>query len=212
MICKIRSVRFAALCLLVLFLFTACGKRAPQAVQPDEPKKPTIRLIAVLPVDNRSSDPMAARILRDRILEEIYFRGYPKIPIAVVDDRLSRNLKDAARLAPKIVGDLLGTDAVMYTTLLEWKTSFFYVYARTTVAAQFELRNARTGETIWKASHKVDKRNYDVTRERLEMESLSAYEPAIHEILDKAMNTFPEGPDFLGRPPSKGGCCLWNWF
>jgi hypothetical protein len=190
----------------------ACGKKAPQTVQPEVQKKPVIRLIAVLPVDNRSSDSMAARLLRDRILEEIYFKGYPKIPLSVVDDKLSRNSKDAPRLAPKIVGDLLEVDAVMYSTLSEWKTSFFYFYARTTVAAQFELRNAKTGETIWKASHKVDKRNYDVTRERLEMESLAAYEPAIHEVVDTAMNSFPEGPDFLGRPPAKGGCCLWNWF
>ncbi len=209
---NIKSVRHTFLCLLVLCLFFGCGKKTPQAVRPEAAPKPVIRLVAVLPVDNRSADPQAARVLRERVLKEIYFKGYPKIPLAVVDEKIAKNVKDAARISPKIIGDMLGVDAVMYCTLLEWKTSFFYVYARTSVSARFELRSAKTGETLWKAERRAGKRNYDITRERVEMESLQAYEPAIDEVVSNAMKTFPDGPDFLGSPPSKGGCCLWNWF
>jgi hypothetical protein len=206
------GIRDLFLCLLILCLISGCGKKVSQAAPAEAVKKPVIRLIAVLPVDNRSADPLAARVLRERVLQEIYHRGYPKVPLAVVDEKLSKNYKDAARIAPRIAGDLMGVDAVMYCTLLDWRTSFFYVYARTSVSARFELRSAKTGETLWKAGHEVGKRNYDITRERLEMESLQAYEPAIHEIVDIALKTFPDGPDFIGRPPSKGGCFLWNWF
>ena len=196
---------------LILCIFVSCGKKTPESVRPEEALKPTVRLIAVLPVDNRSSDLQAARILREKVIEEIYFKGYPKIPLSIVDEKILKNFKSGAHIPPGIVGGMLGVDAAMYCTLLEWKTSFSYVSAITSVSAQFELRNTRTGETIWKASHKVNKRNYDVTRKSLEMKSFLNYEPAIHEVVDKAMQTFPDGPDFIGRPPSKGGF-LWNWF
>jgi len=200
------------LCFLVLCLISGCGKKVPPAAPAETVKKPVIRLIAVLPVDNRSTDPLAARVLRERVLQEIYHRGYPKVPFAAVDEKLSKNYKDAARMAPRMAGDLLGVDAVMYCTLLNWKTTFFYVSARTSVSARFELRSAKTGETLWKAGHEAGERNYDITRERLEMESLQAYDQAVQEIVDTAFKTFPDGPDFIGRPPSKGGCFLWNWF
>lgn len=210
----VRSFRIIVvlLCLMLPFLVSGCGKKAVPPAPEEAVKKPVIRLVAVLPVDNRSTDPLAARILRERVLQEIFRRGYPKIPFAVVDEKLTKNYKDAARMAPRVVGDLLGVDAVLYSTLLEWKTSYFYLSARTTVSACFELRSAKTGETLWKAGHEAGKRNYDITRERLEMETFQAYEPAIHEIVDRTFKTFPDGPDFIGRPPSKGGCFLWNWF
>lgn len=209
---RIFRIRELFLCLLVLCLISGCGKKVPKAAPAEAVKKPVIRLIAVLPVDNRSADPLAARVLRERVLQEIYHRGYPKVPLAAADEKLSKNYKDAARMAPQIAGSLLGVDAVMYCSLLNWKTSFFYLYARTSVSARFELRSAKTGETLWKADHEAVKRNYDITRERLEMETLQAYESAMHEIVDTAFKTFPDGPDFIGRPPSKGGCFLWNWF
>jgi hypothetical protein len=210
----VRSFKITAvmLCFMVPFLISGCGKKVPKAAPEEAVKKPAIRLIAVLPVDNRSSDPLAARILRERVLQEIFHRGYPKIPFAVMDEKLAKNYKDAARMAPQTAGALLGADAVLYCTLLDWRTSILYLYARTKVSARFELRSAKTGETLWKAGHEAGKRNYDITRERLEMETLQAYEPAIHEIVDRAFQTFPDGPDFIGRPPSKGGCFLWNWF
>lgn len=200
------------LCLLILCLFSGCGKKAPAAAPEEAAKKPVIRLIAVLPVDNRSADPLAARVLRDMVLQEVTHRGYPKVPLAFVDEKLAKNYREAPRMAPQIAGTLLGVDAVLYSSLVNWKTSYLYLYARTSVSARFELRNAKTGETLWKGDHEAVRRNYDITRERLEMETLQAYEAAMHEIVDRAFKTFPEGPDFIGRPPSKGGCFLWNWF
>ncbi len=206
-----RFRNFFLLAMVFCILF-GCWKKTPQSVQPEEVKKPVIRLVAVLPVDNRTTDPQAARILREQLLQEIFFRGYPKIPLATIDEKLAKNYKDATHIPPLIAGELLGVDAVVYCTLTEWKTSFSYVYALTTVSARFEMRSAKTGETLWKANHKVGKRNYDVSRKGLEMKSFLDYEPAIREVVDKAIQTFPEGPDFTGRPPSKGGCILWNWF
>jgi len=197
---------------LILCLVSGCGKKVPAAPPEETAKKPVLRLIAVMPIDNRSADPLAASVLREMVLQEVNRRGYPKIPIAYVDEKLVKNLKEASRMAPQIAGSLLGVDAVLYSSLVSWKTSFVYLYARTSVSAHFELRNAKTGETLWKGAHEAVRRNYDITRERLQMETLQAYEAAMHEIVDRAFRTFPEGPDFIGRPPSKGGCFLWNWF
>ncbi|MBP9021267.1 MAG: DUF799 family lipoprotein [Syntrophobacterales bacterium] len=197
---------------LLLCFFIGCGKKTPGTVRPEESKKPVVRLIAVLPVENKSSDVQAARILRERILEEIFFKGYPKIPLSVLDEKLSGSYKSGAKVPPKIVGDLLKVDAVFYCTLEEWKTTYGLVSARTTVSARFELRNAKTGETIWKSRGKETRKNYDVTRKGQEMKSFLDYEQIVAEIVDKAMASFPDGPDFIGRPPAKKGCWLWNWF
>ena len=207
---RLRST--AVFLVLLLCFFVGCGKKTPGAVRPEEGKKPVVRLIAVLPVENKSSDAQAARILRERILEEIFFKGYPKIPLSVLDEKLSGSYKDGAKAPPKIVGDLLKVDAVFYCTLEEWKTTYGLVSARTTVSARFEMRDAKTGETIWKARGKETRKNYDVTRKGQEMKSFLDYEQLVAEIVDKAMASFPDGPDFIGRPPAKKGCWLWNWF
>jgi hypothetical protein len=191
------------LILLVFCLFAGCGKKAPGVAQREESQKHSIRLIAVFPVENKSSDLTAGRILREMVFDEIYFKGYPKVPFSMIDDKLSKKGQSGSRIAPRMAGELLGVDAVMYCTLLDWKTSYaFYFFAKTSVSARFELRNAKTEEVIWQASHKVNARNFEVTRKRLEMESVLEYEPALREILETAMRTFPNGPDFLEKPSS----------
>jgi hypothetical protein len=62
----------------------------------------------------------------------------------------------------------------------------------------FELRSAKTGETLWSYRNRTVKRNYGISREQLEMDSCQVYEPAMQEVVDKAMQTLPDGPDSAG--------------
>lgn len=196
------------LLLVIIVCFTfGCGSKISRTIIPDYDKK-GIRLVALLPVKNKTNDTHAAPILRKAILEELYFKGYPKIPLQVVDDKLTRicgkNTVCADKnIPPETVGEILGVDAVMYCTLAEWKTSFVFVCAPTTVSIFFELRSAKTGETLWKTNYKVVKRDYDFTKKGLEMKSCQTSESAAYEIVDKAMSTLPNGPDFPGGPPPK---------
>ena len=71
------------------------------------------------------------------------------------------------------------------------------MYATTRVAVSFELKSAKTGEILWSAEQDVSKKHYGITNKGLEIKSQQAYEPAVQDIIAKAMATFPNGPDFV---------------
>ena len=76
------------------------------------------------------------------------------------------------------------------------------MYAPTQVESlSFEMRSAKTGETLWQARQSASERNFGFTRRELEMKSFQDYEAAIGEIFQKVMKTFPEwtGYDGLSR-------------
>ena len=101
-------------------------KKAEDDPQPAS-RKLDARLIAVLPVDIKTGDRDAARMLREKLFDELYFKGYPKIPFELVDAALADIRKrdggaSGSTVAPQVIGSMLGVDAVMYTTLLEANT------------------------------------------------------------------------------------------
>jgi hypothetical protein len=193
-----RYIRIFAL-LIAFVMIQGCASKAPHKVNSDYSKKGT-RLIAILPVSNKTDNTKAGQILREMILNELYFKGYPKIPLSVIDEKLSKIYKgnvDFKRdaIPPKTIGELLGVDAVLYATMDQCSTSFAFIYAPTHVSVYFELRSAKTGEVLWSAQHKTVKRKYGISREHLEMESCQVYEPAIQEVVGTAIQTLPDGPD-----------------
>jgi len=188
-------------------MFLGCGSTVSQTVVPDFDVA-GIRLVAVMPVSNKTNDAQAAAVLRAALVEELHFKGYPKIPAAVIDEKLSGIYGTAVAasdktIPPTVVGEAVGVDTVLYCTLNEWKTSYLFFYAPTTVSASFELRDGTTGETIWCADSRVVKRNYDFTEKGLEMKSCQSCELAVQEIVDKAISTFPNGPEYLGSSARK---------
>jgi len=184
---------------IVLSLILGCASKIPDMVNSDKSKSST-RLIAILPVNNRTANVKASQMLREAVLNELYFKGYPKIPLNIIDEKLSKIYKDGmdfkrVNIPPKAVGEILGVDAVLYATLDECSTSFTFVYAPTSVSVILELRSAKTGETLWNSKYRTVKRNYGISREQLEMASYQVFEPAIQEVVEKAMTTLPDGPD-----------------
>jgi hypothetical protein len=185
--------------LIAFVMVQGCAAKAPHMVNSDYSKKGT-RLIAVLPVSNKTDNAKAGQILREMVLNELYFKGYPKIPLNVIDEKLSKIYKGNTgfirdNIPPKAIGELLGVDAVLYATMDQCSTSYAFMYAPTHVSVFFELRSAKTGETLWSAEYKTVKRNYGISREHLEMKSCQVYEPAIQEVVGTAIKTLPDGPD-----------------
>jgi hypothetical protein len=173
-------------------------KEAEDDPQPAS-RKLDARLIAVLPVDIKTGDRDAARMLREKLIEDLYFKGYPKIPFELVDAALADFRKrdggaSGSTVAPQIIGSMLGVDAVMYTTLLEANTTYRYVYAPVNVAAIFELKSVKTGDTIWKFESRSGDRGYGVTKNGLELGTTKIYEDVIQEVVKKAMEKLPDGP------------------
>jgi len=190
------------LIITALIFMQGCTWKQPYSVNPEYSKKGT-RLIAILPVNMKSGDARVGQMLREMVLNELYFKGYPKVPLQVIDEKLAKTYKgkmDFRRenIPPKAIGDLLGVDAVLYAYLEECSTDFSFVYATSGVSVFFELRSAKTGETLWSYRNRIVKRNYGISREQLEMDSCQVYEPAMQEVLDKALRTLPDGPDTAG--------------
>jgi hypothetical protein len=185
--------------ILMAFLVSGCAKKIPHFLVPEFEKR-GIRLVAVLPVSNQSKNMEASSLFRDKVLEAIYFKGYPKIPLNVIDEKLSKIYKDYQQpsvesITPRSVGELLGVDAVLYVSLQECDTSFVLLSAKTSVSATFDLRSARTNDSLWSTKYSFTERNFEITKERLKMKSCQVFEPAMQEILKQVMQTLPEGPD-----------------
>jgi hypothetical protein len=178
-----------------------CAAKAP-LVQKDL-EKSTARVIAVLPVDNKTQDVKAPEMLRSKILEELYFKGYTKLPLEMIDQKLATSYYNEKKsgtglVAPQVVKELVGADAVMYCTLTEGQHPVSLFYAPVTVAARCELRSAQTGAVLWNAQSRLTSRNFDFTSKRLEMKSREAFEAVMEEVVNKVMETLPDGPNLRG--------------
>lgn len=194
----LKRVRFALFLLSLIFLASCAGK-IPYVLIPDYGKKGT-RLVAVLPVRNLESDLGTASALRTKLVEELYFKGYPKVPPQWIDERLASVPvgEGKGQPSPQLLGELLKVDAVLYTTLKEGPTPVRLIYSPVVVDAEFELKSAKTGESLWRTRYRAVYRNYGLTRKSLELKSSQVYEPAIQEVLTRALETLPDGPDAIG--------------
>lgn len=184
---------------IISALIAGCASNSQQVLSA-EPAKNNTKVIAVLPVDNKTTDVKAPLLLRSRVLDELYFKGYNKLSLEEIDRKLEPIYKSETKgiVAPQVLKELVGADAVMYCTLTEGKRSISMFYAPITVAARCELRSAQTGEVLWNSQYKSTSRNFDFTNKRLEMKSYEAFETLIEEVVNKVMETLPEGPNLKG--------------
>lgn len=187
--------------ILGIMLFTGCAFRSPDTVKKDSDKS-TAKVIAVLPVDNKTHDLKASQLLRLKVLDELYFKGYSKLPLEVIDkklDPLYANDKNVPGVvSPSVIKELVGADAAMYCTLAEGNRKANLFYVPVTVAAHCELRSTQTGEIIWRAEYKTTSRNFDLPGKSLEMKSYEAFESVIENVVNKVLETLPDGPNLKG--------------
>jgi|WetSurMetagenome_2_1015567.scaffolds.fasta_scaffold200296_2 hypothetical protein len=192
------SKSFRPVLLLMALIFLAgCAGKIPHMLVPDYGNKGT-RLVAVLPVRNMASDAGTASVLRAKLIEELHFKGYPEIPPKWIDERLAAVPAGGENPSPQSLGKMLNVDAVLYTTLKEGRTSVTFLYSRVAVDAEFELKSAKTGESLWRAHYRSVHRSYGFLRKSLELKSSQVYEPTIQEVLNRVLETLPDGPDAIG--------------
>jgi len=183
--------------ILSLFLFTGCGSKKTSTLKQAPP--PAIpQMIAVVPVINYAGDPLISRIVRQKVIDNLYFKGYPKIEARTIDERLARLYGDmnfaSESISPAIIGDLTGADAVLYCSVREMKTSYHFMYARTYVELSFEIRSTKGGETIWQTKQNSSEKNFGFSKKSLENKASISYETVIDDIFEKVMGKFPESP------------------
>ncbi|HPD55671.1 MAG TPA: DUF799 family lipoprotein [Smithellaceae bacterium] len=196
---KIPHVLIYFILIFLITAFAACSAKKQNQAKLDPSKNP-VNIIAVMPVENKTKDEIAPSLLRAKIIDELYFKGYNKLSPEMIDRRLEElntnsQKADISNIEPQRLRDLVGADAVLYSTLQKSDKPIGFFSAPVTVSLSCELRKSDNGEVIWRASHTAKSRNFAFTRKGREMKSCRAYEEVMEEVVNKIMETMPLGPN-----------------
>ncbi len=113
------------------------------------------RSILVVPPVNRSVAVDAPDYFLTTISIPLAERGYYVFPVNTIrsvlaDDGLSdANLVHSAD--PKRLGELFGTDAVLYISIEHWDAKYVILSTTVTVALKYTLKSAHTGQVLWES-------------------------------------------------------------
>jgi hypothetical protein len=187
------------LTIIVPLIIAGCSSQPPYKVKNDNVAK----IIVVMAVDNKTTDSKASVLLRNKIINELYLKGYTKVSPEIIDKKLGPLYSEVGKgsygiVAPHVVNELVGADAVMYCALIESNRLVGWFYAPVSIAVRCDLRSAQTGEVIWSAEYKSNSKNFDITGNRLEIKSRAAFEEVMDEVITKVIETLPDGPKLQG--------------
>jgi len=115
--------------------------------------------ILVLPPINESTSPDAKEYYSTTIAEPLSFAGYYVFPIEIVNEVL----KQEGIYDTELIVDLdaskfkeyFGADAVLFTRIIEWNTSYYVVGGNVKVHIAFDLVSTNTGELLWSYNGKL---------------------------------------------------------
>jgi hypothetical protein len=198
---KINKIYFF-LAIIIIVLIAGCSAKATKKADIDHEKR-LVNIIAVLPIENKTQDDVAPDLLRSRIIEELYFKGYSKLSPDLIDRRLEElNVDDKKEkindISPQKIQELVGADGILYSTLIKSTKDKGFVYRPITLSLSCELRKSENGEIVWKSQYSATSRTFAFTRKGLDMKYHQAYEEVIEELVTKIMETIPYGPNLRG--------------
>tara|TARA_Y100001970_G_C14217497_1_gene850581 strand:+ start:1864 stop:2544 length:681 start_codon:yes stop_codon:yes gene_type:complete len=109
--------------------------------------------ILVLPPINLTTAADAKDYYLTTIAEPLSKTGYYVLPIEIVNQLLiNEGIYDSETLLntnPQIFNDYFGADAILFTTIKRWDTSYLVVAGSVTVHIHFELKSAHSGALLW---------------------------------------------------------------
>jgi hypothetical protein len=150
--------------------------------------------VAVLPLEFAETDSGGAleedvdALFRKMISERLKRMKYRPLEAAEVDEK--RPAPDGAGRNPGRVAGLMGSDAVLYTTITEWKSDIVVRYAYLKVSAVFELYS-KNGTLLWRAAHDIKESDIRLEKRSLELAIIKAYEPSVQRFINVVFSTLP---------------------
>ena len=197
----------------LIILLAGCAGGAPRSRVPAYKGTPP-RSIAVLPVMNETVNLKAPEAFRSLVQQKITMKGYETPAIPYLDKRLQqKGIHEAGQvhsLTPQALGELLGVDALLYTTVTEFSTTYLVAYASITVAARFELKDAKTGEKLWESERQAKESKLALDEksrsDALKFAALQAYTPYCQRVTNACFATLPNGPLYKSSP--QAGCLV----
>jgi hypothetical protein len=136
--------------LIIVISLNACAVMPARQANPNNP----IRTVAVLPMINQTNDVEAPAYVRTEFDKRITVNFYSNKPLKDVDQLLKDQMgvtlgSQLDMTTPQKLGELLGVDAVVYGTLMNFDSQITGFYNVKRVRAKFIMVNTRTGETVW---------------------------------------------------------------
>jgi hypothetical protein len=194
--------KFNLFLIIIILITSGCSGNSRNVLTRHDNNKINVKTIAMLPVENKDADSKVAQLLRFKLFDEIYFKGYSKITLKEIDNKLeslsvNSDKEKKSVVAPEALKDAVGADAGMYCSLIENnKSKIFYAPVKITVMC--ELRSTDNGEIIWRAKSEATRRNFDFTNKRLERKSHDEIEALIDEVVEEIIKNLPDGPNLRG--------------
>jgi hypothetical protein len=115
--------------------------------------------ILVVPVINKSVDVNAPDYFLATIATPLAERGYYVFPVNMVKSVLSDDGLSDANLVhagdPRRLGELFGTDAVMYISIERWDAKYVVLSTTVTVELNYIIKSAHTGQVLWSNHQQV---------------------------------------------------------
>ena len=109
--------------------------------------------ILVLPPINESTAADAKEYYSTTIAEPLSFVGYYVFPIEIVNEVLKQegiyDTELIVNLDPSKFKEYFGADAVLFTKIIAWNTSYYVVGGNVKVHIAFDLVSTNTGELLW---------------------------------------------------------------
>jgi hypothetical protein len=126
--------------------------------------------IAVLPMSNDTNDLDGPLFIRQLLIENLVRRGYVLVPPAEIDAKLkAQGFTDGGQLkatTPQKIGEWIGVDGLLYSTLEEFNYINVGYYAQRVVKVQGQLVSAQTGEKLWEAERGFSTRTVAVDKKQ----------------------------------------------
>lgn len=149
---KRNNIRYILL-LISLIIVVSLSACVPMPVRHGDPNNP-IKTVAVLPMTNQTNDvegPQYVRIELDKRLPGYFYANKPlKDTDQLLRDQMGVTLGAQLDMTtPQKLGELLGVDAVIYGTLMNFDTQISGLLNVKRARAKFKMVNTKTGETIW---------------------------------------------------------------
>lgn len=191
-------LKFSLLFITMIFMIMGCFSNSQTVLGKNGADKINAQSIAILPIESNDSESKASNVLRLKLFDEIYFKGYSKISLDEMDAKLKSLPGDSktggtGAIPPLALKDAVGADAGMYCSLTEnYKTRIFYLPVKITVVC--ELRSTDNGTILWNAQSESTGRYFDLTDKRLKKKLSDGFETLINDVVDKIIKKLPDGP------------------
>lgn len=112
------------------------------------------RSILVVPVINKSVDVNAPDYFLATIAHPLAERGYYVFPVNMVKSVMADDGLSDANLVhsgdPRRLGELFGSDAIMYISIERWDAKYIVLSTSVTVELNYSLKSGHTGQELWK--------------------------------------------------------------